>query len=99
MQKHMLESTHKQVVEFIILKSEKGFDIQLYYRFHTPALEIPHGRRLILLYINNKMKSDSVQYKDGSSQQWNGFIFLFFFFFLSSFTNNNQLLNVLYIPE
>lgn len=71
MQKHMLESTHKQVVEFIILKSEKGFDIQLYYRFHTPALEIPHGRRLLLLYINNKMKSDSVQYKDGSSQQWN----------------------------
>lgn len=72
MQKHMLESTHKQVIEFIILKSEKGFDIQLYYRFHTPALEIPHGRRLLLLYINNKMKSDSViQYKDGSSQQWN----------------------------
>jgi hypothetical protein len=82
MQKHMLESTHKQVVEFIILKSEKRFDMQLYYRFHTPALEIPHGRRLLLLDINNKMKSDSViQYKDGSSQQWNGFIFLFFFFF------------------
>ena len=87
MQKHMLESTHKQVVEFIILETEKGFDIQLYYRFHTPALEIPHGRRLLLLYINNKMNSDSVQYKDGSSQQWNCFIFLFFFFYKQQSTS------------
>lgn len=92
----MLESKpYTSLPEFIILESKKGFDIHSFI-IVSIYRHLKYGTvEDCFCNTNNKMKSDSVS--DGKFSHLNNMELASSS--SSSFTNNNQLPNVLCIPE